>query len=316
MVHDTGGSCSVGARPRRYRLTLSPSTRSRELCSTVTATAPIPGLLQETEWKRRAEYIPFFFTIHPPLDAHRHARLELFYSDLKGDSPVKLSVVVPVFNECASLQAILEQVRSAPVAPMELEIVAVDDCSTDGSREILKSEAQRGDLKVIFHEVNQGKGASVRTGLRAVTGDIVLIQDADLEYDPADYPILLKPILAGKTKVVYGSRFLGEHKAMYFWHSLGNRFLTLVTNVLFDTTLTDMETCYKVFTSEVAACIELKSPRWGFDPEITARILRHGFRIYEVPISYAGREYQEGKKITWKDGLVVLFTLLRYRFLS
>ncbi len=228
---------------------------------------------------------------------------------------MKLSVVIPVFNEQASLQAILERVRNAPIAPMEIEIVAVDDFSTDGSREILKAEAERGDLKVIFHDVNRGKGAAVRTGLGAVTGDIVLIQDADLEYDPADYPLLLKPILNGKSKVVYGSRFLGEHKAMYYWHSLGNKFLTLVTNVLFDTTLTDMETCYKVFTSDVAARIRLTSPRWGFDPEITARILRQGYRIYEVPISYAGREFQEGKKISWKDGIVVLYTLLRCRFL-
>ncbi len=228
---------------------------------------------------------------------------------------MKLSVVVPVFNERATLKAILDRVRAAPVAPLELEIVVVDDCSTDGSREILKEEARAGDLVVILHGENQGKGAAVRSGLAAVTGDVVLIQDADLEYDPADYPLLLKPILAGKAQVVYGSRFLGEHKAMYFWHSVGNRFVTLVTNALFDTTLTDMETCYKLFTAEVARSIELRSPRWGFDPEITARVLRQGYRIYEVPISYAGREYQEGKKITWKDGLVVFFTLLRYRFL-
>lgn len=228
---------------------------------------------------------------------------------------MKLSVVIPVFNEQATLQAILDRVRRAPVAPLELEIVVVDDCSTDGSREIAKQEASAGDLQVVLHERNQGKGAAVRSGLQVVTGDIVLIQDADLEYDPADYPLLLRPILTGKAKVVYGSRFLGEHKAMYFWHAVGNRFVTLLTNVLFDTTLTDMETCYKVFTSEVAKGIELRSPRWGFDPEITARILRRGYRIYEVPVSYAGREYHEGKKITWRDGLVVLFTLLRYRFL-
>jgi glycosyltransferase involved in cell wall biosynthesis len=228
---------------------------------------------------------------------------------------VKLSVVIPVFNERATLKAILDRVRAAPVAPFELEIVVVDDCSTDGSREILQEEARSGDLVLILHGENQGKGAAVRSGLAAATGDVLLIQDADLEYDPADYPLLLKPILTGKAQVVYGSRFLGEHKAMYFWHSIGNRFVTLLTNVLFDTTLTDMETCYKVFTAEVAGKIQLRSPRWGFDPEITARILRQGYRIYEVPISYAGREYQEGKKITWKDGLVVLVTLLRCRFL-
>ena len=153
---------------------------------------------------------------------------------------------------------------------------------------------------------NGGKGAAVQEGLRHVSGDIVIIQDADLEYDPADYPILLRPIQTGRSKVVYGSRFIGEHRAMYFWHSLGNQFLTLVTNVLFDTTLTDMETCYKVFTSDVARSLKLREPRWGFDPEITAQVLKMGHRIYEVPVSYAGREYFEGKKISWRDGFVVL----------
>jgi len=260
----------------------------------------------------KAGYMPL--RIGSALDDVTRRRLEWAELPLEG-AFVKLSVVIPVFNERATLKTILDRVRAAPVAPLELEIVVVDDFSTDGSREILLEEAKAGDLVVVLHPENRGKGAAVRSGLAAATGDVILIQDADLEYDPEDYPALLKPILTGKAKVVYGSRFLGEHKAMYFWHAVGNRFVTLVTNILFDTTLTDMETCYKVFTAEVARKIELKSPRWGFDPEITARILRQGYRIYEVPISYAGREYHEGKKITWKDGLVVLLTLLRYRFL-
>lgn len=200
--------------------------------------------------------------------------------------------------------------------PLDKQIIVVDDGSTDGTREILQEQALRGDVEIFFMPRNSGKGAAVQEGLRHVQGDVVIIQDADLEYDPNDYPTLLRPILTGKAKVVYGSRFIGEHKAMYFWHSLGNRFLTLLTNILFDTTLTDMETCYKVFTSDIARRLRLREPRWGFDPEITAQILKMGYRIYEVPISYAGREYFEGKKITWRDGLVVLAVLLRSRFFS
>jgi len=191
----------------------------------------------------------------------------------------------------------------------------VDDGSVDGTREILTEQEQRGDIDIQLLPENSGKGAAVREGLKRAAGDVIIIQDADLEYDPSDYPILLRPILTGKAKVVYGSRFIGEHRAMYFWHSLGNRLLTLLTNVLFDTTLTDMETCYKVFTSDVAKKLRLRESRWGFDPEITAQILKMGHRIYEVPISYAGREYFEGKKITWRDGAVVLGVLLRSRFL-
>lgn len=213
------------------------------------------------------------------------------------------------------MDALLDRVRAVSLN-LEKEIVVVDDASSDGTREVLQRRADAGDISLFLLPKNQGKGAAVREGLKHVTGDIVLIQDADLEYDPEDYPLLLRPILTGKADVVYGSRFLGEHKAMYFWHSLGNQFLTLVTNVLFDTTLTDMETCYKVFTSEIARKLQLRSERWGFDPEITARILKMRHRIYEVPISYAGREYTEGKKIGWRDAFVVLFTLLRYRFFS
>jgi glycosyltransferase involved in cell wall biosynthesis len=224
---------------------------------------------------------------------------------------VKLSVVIPIYNECATLAELLARVRAVDV---EKEIVCVDDCSTDGTRQILAEEAARGDLVVVEHAENRGKGAAVQNGLQAVSGDVVVIQDADLEYDPQDYHVLLRPILAGRAKVVYGSRFLGgEHLAMRYWHSVGNKGLTLLTNMLYDTTLTDMETCYKTFTGDVARKLRLREPRWGFDPEITAQILRAGYRIYEVPISYAGREYEEGKKISWRDGFTVLRTLLRCR---
>lgn len=165
----------------------------------------------------------------------------------------------------------------------------------------------------MLHKKNQGKGAAVRSGLGLVAGDVVIIQDADLEYDPRDYSNLIRPIVEGRAKVVYGSRFLGEHKAMYFWHAVGNRLLTLTTNLLFNTTLTDMETCYKAFTGDIARSLRLRSNRWGFDPEITAKILKQGNRIYEVPIAYNGREFWEGKKISWHDGITVLLTLLRYR---
>jgi glycosyltransferase involved in cell wall biosynthesis len=200
--------------------------------------------------------------------------------------------------------------------PVDKEVIVVDDCSTDGTRELLKKRVEeRGDITLRLRERNGGKGAAVQDGLKCASGDVVIIQDADLEYDPSDYPVLLRPIQTGKAKVVYGSRFLGEHRAMYFWHTVGNQLLTLLCNVLFDTTLTDMETCYKVFTIDIARQMRLREHGWGFDPEITARILKTGNRIYEVPISYAGREFNEGKKISWRDGFVVLATLLRCRFL-
>ena len=224
---------------------------------------------------------------------------------------MKVSVVIPVYNERATIAEILRRVRAAPV---EKEIIVVDDGSTDGTAELLRAEAAAGDIRLIRHERNAGKGAAVRTGLEAVSGDVVIIQDADLEYDPEDYPRLLRPIELGRSKVVYGSRFIGEHKAMFFWHSVGNRLLTLVCNVLYDTTLTDMETCYKVFTADIARNLRLTQRGWGFDPEITARILRMKHRIYEVPISYTGRERWEGKKIHWRDALTVLLTLIKCRF--
>jgi glycosyltransferase involved in cell wall biosynthesis len=228
---------------------------------------------------------------------------------------LKLSIIIPCYNERSTVATLLDQVRAVDLGDTEKQIVVVDDFSTDGTREVLKEQQQAGDIDLHLLPANMGKGAAVREGMRHATGDILLIQDADLEYDPADYPTLLRPILTGKAKVVYGSRFIGEHKAMYFWHSVGNQMLTLITNILFDSTLTDMETCYKVFTRDIAVRLKLKSNRWGFDPEITAKIMRMGHRIYEVPISYAGREHWEGKKIVaWRDGPRVLLTLLRYRF--
>jgi glycosyltransferase involved in cell wall biosynthesis len=226
---------------------------------------------------------------------------------------LRVSVVVPCFNERQTIDELIDRVLAVPV---DKEVIVVDDFSTDGTRELLQQRAsQRNDIVLHLRPRNGGKGAAVQDGLKRASGDVVIIQDADLEYDPADYPVLLRPIQTGRARVVYGSRFIGEHRAMYFWHSLGNRFLTLTCNALFDTTLTDMETCYKVFTIDIARKLKLREPRWGFDPEITARILRMGNRIYEVPISYAGREFNEGKKISWRDGFVVLSTLLRCRFL-
>jgi glycosyltransferase involved in cell wall biosynthesis len=233
----------------------------------------------------------------------------------QGEQRTLLSVIVPVYNEAKTIRPILAQVRAVDLGPrVRREIIVVDDCSTDDTVAALAEEREHPDTFVIRHKQNRGKGAAVRTGLAAARGDILLIQDADLEYDPRDYPALLRPILEGRAKAVYGSRFLGEHKAMYFWHTVGNKSLTLITNMLFDTTLTDMETCYKVFTADVARSFRLKSNRWGIDPEITAKILKRGHRIYEVPIAYNGREFWEGKKISWRDGFRVLAALIRYRF--
>jgi len=193
--------------------------------------------------------------------------------------------------------------------------VIVDDQSADGTKAKLRQlKSTNPGFKVFYHEQNQGKGAAVRTGISHATGDYLIIQDADLEYDPNDIPRLLKPIQEGKAKVVYGSRFTGEHRNMFFWHMVGNKFLSLVTNLLYNTTLSDMEVCYKLFTKEALEGIVLQENRWGFDPEITAKVLKKGIRIYEVPISYAGREFYEGKKISWKDSFRILWVLLKNRF--
>ncbi|HKG27058.1 MAG TPA: glycosyltransferase family 2 protein [Thermomicrobiales bacterium] len=221
-----------------------------------------------------------------------------------------VSVIVPVYNERPTVAELLRRVRAVRIPT---QIIVVDDGSTDGTTEIVREEAARGTIELVVHGVNRGKGAAVRSGLARVRGEVVIVQDADLEYDPAEYPRLLEPIEKGLAKVVYGSRFLGPHRAMYFWHSVGNKLLTLTCNVLFDTTLTDLETCYKVFTVDVVRSFRLRSDRWGFDPEVTAKVLKRGHRIYEIPISYAGREFHEGKKIAWQDGFRVFFALLRYR---
>lgn len=227
----------------------------------------------------------------------------------------RLSVVMPVFNEAATVREVVRRMRLVQLpAGLELEIVAVDDGSADGTDKVLAG-LEREAVRVITHPLNRGKGAALRTGLAVTTGDLVLIQDADLEYDPADWPKLLAPVLSGKARIVYGSRFTGERKNMLFWHWVGNRFLSLVTNVLYNTTLSDMETCYKLFDRQVLEGIVIRSDRFEVEPEITAKVLRRGHRIYEVPISYAGREYDEGKKITWRDGVGALRTLVRYRIL-
>jgi glycosyltransferase involved in cell wall biosynthesis len=223
-----------------------------------------------------------------------------------------LSVIVPVFNERATVAEVIRRIRSVEL-PVDVEVIVVDDGSTDGTDKVL---AALGDstIRVIDHQRNRGKGAAIRTGLAAARGDLVLVQDADLEYDPLDWSRLLDPILRGKAQVVYGSRFTGERKNMLPLHWVGNRFLSLVTNVLYSSTLSDMETCYKMFDRRVLEGITIESDGFDFEPEITAKVLRRGFRIYEVPISYAGREPDEGKKITWRDGLGALKALVKYRF--
>jgi glycosyltransferase involved in cell wall biosynthesis len=232
---------------------------------------------------------------------------------------MKLSIIMPVYNEIATITEIIRRVRGAPI-DVPKELILVDDCSTDGTREYLQSLVSReglegAEVKVIFHEQNLGKGSAIRTALPHVTGTIVLIQDADLEYDPQDYAALLSPILDGRADVVFGNRFHGgAHRVLYFWHSVGNRFLTTLCNMVTNLNLTDMEVGYKVFRSEILKTIPLRSSRFGFEPEITVKVARLGCRIYEVPIAYHGRTYAEGKKIGWRDGIAALGHILRYRF--
>lgn len=223
---------------------------------------------------------------------------------------MKLSVVMPVYNEARTIREILDRVIAVPV---EKEVIVVDDGSTDGTREILRN-LDLPDVRVHLRDRNGGKGAAVRDGLAMASGDVVIIQDADLEYDPAEYPRLLAPILAGKVDAVYGTRFKGETRVHLFWHYMGNRFLSLVANVLYNTTLSDIETCYKMFRTDCVRGMRLSCNRFGFDPEITAKLLKRGYRMAEVPITYYGRDYSEGKKIRWRDGLVVLGALFRFRF--
>src|SRR3990170_193763 len=245
----------------------------------------------------------------------------------RGPGEFKLSVIVPVYNEVATIREVLARVVRAPFPK---EILVVDDGSTDGTAQILSERAALDgalagedtatasfELKTIFHDRNRGKGAAVRSALPAVTGDVVVIQDADLEYNPAEYPRLLEPILEGKADVVYGTRFLGSpRRVLLFWHTVGNKLLTVISNMLTDLNLTDMETGYKVFRAEVLLRMPLRANRFEFEAEVTAKVARRGLRVYEVPISYAGRTYAEGKKIGWKDGVRALWTVLRYNLID
>jgi glycosyltransferase involved in cell wall biosynthesis len=224
---------------------------------------------------------------------------------------MRLSIVIPVYNEIDTVEEILQRVQSVPY---DKEIIVVDDASTDGSTERLR-QVSHENVTLLFHETNRGKGAALRTGFERVTGDIVIIQDADLEYDPGEYGRLIEPILDGRADVVYGSRFTGgPQRVLFFWHYVGNKFLTLLSNMLTNLNLSDMETCYKVFRANLLESITIKSNRFGFEPEITAKFAKLQCRIYEVPISYSGRNYEEGKKITWRDGLAALVHIIRFRF--
>jgi glycosyltransferase involved in cell wall biosynthesis len=226
---------------------------------------------------------------------------------------MKLSVIIPVYNERSTIELLLKRVEAAPY---EKEIILVDDASTDGTREILERLArdQRDQVRLLLHAQNRGKGAAIRTAIEQVTGDIVIIQDADLEYDPQDYPRLLEPILDGHADVVFGNRFHGgPHRVLYFWHYLGNRFLTNLCNMVTNLNLGDMEVGYKVFRTEVLQRLRLKSDRFGIEPELTVKVAKLGYRVYEVPIAYHGRTYAEGKKIGWKDGVAALYYIIRFR---
>jgi glycosyltransferase involved in cell wall biosynthesis len=225
---------------------------------------------------------------------------------------MKLSVVIPCYNEKNTIREIVERVRRSPVEG--IEIIIVDDFSRDGTRDLLKTEIEPLVEKVLYHDVNQGKGAALRTGFKSATGDIVIVQDADLEYDPREYPKLIQPILDGRADAVFGSRFMGAgpHRVVYFWHMVGNRFLTLLSNMFTNINLTDMETCYKAIRREVVEKITIEEDRFGFEPEITAKVAKLGCAIYEVGISYDGRTYKEGKKIGWRDGFRAIYAIVKY----
>lgn len=225
---------------------------------------------------------------------------------------MKLSVVIPCFNEIGTIGQVLEAVKASPVK--NCEIIIVDDCSTDGTRELLRTKLESQVDQIIYHSKNRGKGAALRTGFTAATGDIVIVQDADLEYDPQEYPIMIQPILYNKADVVFGSRFQSgrPHRVVYYWHRLGNGFLTMLSNMFTNINITDMETCYKAFRREIIQSIKIEENRFGFEPEITAKVAKMECRIYEVGISYYGRTYKEGKKIGWKDGFQAIYCILKY----
>jgi glycosyltransferase involved in cell wall biosynthesis len=225
---------------------------------------------------------------------------------------MKLSVVIPVYNEAATIASLIDRVRAVDIPK---EIIVVDDCSKDGTADVLRGLPAATDLVLRFHPVNRGKGAALRTGFASATGDVVVVQDADLEYDPREYPKLLQPILDGRADVVFGSRFVGGecHRVLYFWHSIGNRVLTLLSNAFTNLNLTDMETCYKMFRREIIQSLDLKEDRFGFEPEVTAKVAEKRCRLYEVGISYDGRTYEEGKKIGWKDGVRAVWCIIKYR---
>lgn len=232
---------------------------------------------------------------------------------ITGIPLMKLSVIIPVYNESKTVDTIIDRVKKAP-ADLQ-EIIVVDDGSTDGTRDILEKHYKDDPLvRVVLHPHNRGKGAALRTGFAQAKGDLVIVQDADLEYDPDEYPVLIAPIAEGKADVVFGSRFMGSgpHRVVFFWHMVGNRFLTLLSNVLTNLNLTDMETCYKMFRREILQQLTLEEDRFGFEPEITAKVSKLGCRIYEVGVSYAGRTYKEGKKINWKDGFRAIYAILKY----
>jgi glycosyltransferase involved in cell wall biosynthesis len=240
---------------------------------------------------------------------------------LRGRTPmdpstIVLSILVPVYNELATIETIIEQVRGA--VNVKTQIICVDDFSTDGTREVLaRLEKERKIDHLILHPVNRGKGAAIRTALAASTGDVIIVQDADLEYDPHDWPALLDPLIEGKADAVFGSRFLsGPHRVLYFWHSVGNKLLTTMSNVFTNLNLTDMETCYKAIRGEIARSLHLTANRFGFEPEVTARLAQLNARIYEVPISYSGRTYAEGKKIGWKDAVAAFFHIVKYNLFT
>ena len=257
---------------------------------------------------RRRENSPRHFYPCPP------RRTVVISSPHPPPPCMKLSIVIPCYNEVRTIRAIVDRVRSAPVA--DKEIIIVDDCSADGTRDLLRTEIAPLVNRIIYHDVNQGKGAALRTGFAAATGDVVIVQDADLEYDPNEYPRLLAPIERGQADVVFGSRFAGgdAHRVVYFWHMVGNKFLTLLSNMFTNLNLTDMETCYKVFKREVLAKITIEENRFGFEPEITAKVSKLDVVIYEVGISYYGRTYKEGKKIGWRDGFRALYSIFKYNF--